>query len=335
MISLSPHTTALVLIDLQKPIVARPLSPRLGADVVKTAIGLAEGFRKANARVVLVNVARLTDFGETWNPAVDQPFVVPPGGLPKDWTELVDGLAQPTDLRVTKYQWGAFYGTDLDVQLRRRGIRTIVLGGIATNFGVESTAEQAWERGYDVVIAEDATASASAEMHAFSIGTMLPRISRVVNAADIPSRPTNQTPTELKFSRLLNGGVFKPGRKGNGREFEPGADHREAEERVADDENPGRCVVVKQLAQPMCDERTAVGFIARHLSKTVLKDGERADDAEPGLNHDQPDGGEVQGAKPGPPHPSPTEKSPAEYREQSEHDKRDEGDVRDQHEIGE
>jgi nicotinamidase-related amidase len=45
---------------------------------------------------------------------------------------------------VTKHQWGAFYGTDLDVQLRRRGIQTIVLGGVATNIGVESTARQAW-----------------------------------------------------------------------------------------------------------------------------------------------------------------------------------------------
>ena len=98
----------------------------------------------------------------------------------------LDGLlAQPTDIRVTKHQWGAFYGTDLDVQLRRRGIKTLVLGGIATNFGVESTAEQAWERGYAVVVAEDATSSVSAEMHAFSIGSMLPRLSRIVKAGEI------------------------------------------------------------------------------------------------------------------------------------------------------
>ena len=86
---------------------------------------------------------------------------------------------------MTKHQWGAFYGTDLDVQLRRRGIKAIVLGGIATNFGVESTAEQAWERGYEVVIVEDATSSRSAEMHAFSIGTMLPRLSRVTKSTEI------------------------------------------------------------------------------------------------------------------------------------------------------
>ncbi len=185
MINLDPRTTALVLIDLQKPIVAMPLNPHSGPDVVKTSIGLAERFRTAGSLVVLVNVAFAKDFGDALRPNVDQPFALPPGGLPEDWAELVDGLAQPTDIRVTKHQWGAFYGTDLDVQLRRRGIKTIVLGGIATNFGVESTAEQAWERGYEVVIPEDTTSSRTAEMHAFSIESMLPRLSRITKAANI------------------------------------------------------------------------------------------------------------------------------------------------------
>jgi nicotinamidase-related amidase len=185
MLQLDPQTTALVLIDLQKGIVAMPLQPRSGADVVATSIRLAESFRASGARVVLVNVAFAKDFGDALVQPVDQPSPRPPGGYPDDFSELVDGLAQPTDLRVTKRQWGAFYGTDMDVQLRRRGIKTLVLGGVATNFGVESTAEQAWERGYDVVVVEDTTASRSTEAHAFSIGTMLPRMSRVVQSADI------------------------------------------------------------------------------------------------------------------------------------------------------
>jgi nicotinamidase-related amidase len=105
--------------------------------------------------------------------------------LPAGWTELVDGLAHPTDIWITKHQWGAFHGTDLDDQLRRRGITTIVLGGISTNFGVESTARQGWERGYAIVIAEDAAASTTAEMHAFAVEKIFPRISRVVKAADV------------------------------------------------------------------------------------------------------------------------------------------------------
>ena len=86
---------------------------------------------------------------------------------------------------ITKRQWGAFYGTELDLQLRRRGIRTIVLGGIATNFGVESTARQAWEHSYELVLVEDATASTSAELHDFAIRFILPRIARVTQTSDI------------------------------------------------------------------------------------------------------------------------------------------------------
>ncbi|WP_264779078.1 isochorismatase family protein, partial [Gluconobacter sphaericus] len=85
-----------------------------------------------------------------------------------DWAELVDGLAEPTDLRVTKRQWGAFYGTDLDLQLRRRGISTIVLGGIATNLGVESTARAAHEHGYNVVLATDVMSTFTEEMQRFA-----------------------------------------------------------------------------------------------------------------------------------------------------------------------
>jgi nicotinamidase-related amidase len=185
MLTLDPRTTALVLIDLQKPIVGMPLAPYSGADVVAASKSLAENFRKAGALVVLVNVAFAKDMGDALRPPVDQPFQFPPGGLPADWADLVEGLAQPGDLRVTKHQWGAFFGTDLDVQLRRRAIKTIVVGGIATNFGVESTVEQAWERDYHVVVAENATSSRSAEMHAFSIGTMLPRLSRITKAENI------------------------------------------------------------------------------------------------------------------------------------------------------
>jgi nicotinamidase-related amidase len=73
----------------------------------------------------------------------------------------------------------------LDLQLRRRGIQTIVLGGIATNIGVESTARQAWEHGYAIILIEDATSGQSVEMHDFSVKNILPRISRVSKAADI------------------------------------------------------------------------------------------------------------------------------------------------------
>jgi len=188
MIQLNTTATALVLIDLQNGILGLPLAPRSGADVAKTGSDLAERFRQAGALVVLVNVNLAKDRSDALRQPVDKPRPVPPGGYPDGWSDLVDGLAQPGDLLITKHQWGAFYGTPLDLQLRRRGIRTIVLGGIATNMGVESTARQAWEQAYEVVTVEDAMASGSAEMHTFSIGTILPMISRVTTASNIELR---------------------------------------------------------------------------------------------------------------------------------------------------
>ncbi|MBS0232468.1 MAG: hydrolase [Proteobacteria bacterium] len=190
MLTLDPRTTALLLIDLQKGIAFRPLAPRPGAEVIERASAFAKRFRSAAAPVVLVNVAFAKDFADAVRVPVDTPTPMPTGGPPDDFSELADGLAMPTDLRVTKHQWGAFFGTDLDVQLRRRGIKTIVLGGIATNMGVESTARQAFERNYEIVIVEDITTSRSAEMHAFALSTIFPLISRVSKVADIDLQPT-------------------------------------------------------------------------------------------------------------------------------------------------
>jgi nicotinamidase-related amidase len=185
MTTFDPRTTALVLIDLQNGILGMPLAPRSGAEVLATATDLAARFRAAGAAVVPVHVGWSADFADALKQPVDRPMPRPAGGLPAGWSDLAEGLLAPGDIVVTKRQWGAFYGTDLDLQLRRRGVTTIVLGGIATNFGVESTARSAWEHGYAVVVAEDATTSLTAELHTFSVEHILPRIGIVSRAADI------------------------------------------------------------------------------------------------------------------------------------------------------
>ena len=185
MITLPAPTTALILIDLQKGIVGVPLAPYSGEAVVAKGRDLARRFRAAKAPVVLVNVAFSPDFGDALKAPVDQPPQTPPGGFPEGWTELVDGLAEPSDLRVTKRQWGAFYGTDLDLQLRRRGVTSVVVGGIATNMGVESTVRAAHEHGYAVVLAEDAATGRSADMHAFAFDHIFPLLGRVAKADEI------------------------------------------------------------------------------------------------------------------------------------------------------
>jgi nicotinamidase-related amidase len=185
MIRLDPKTTALVMIDLQNGIVGRDLFPRSGAAVVAAAKEAASRFRAANAKIVWVTVGWADDFGDALKAQVDEPMQLPPGGLPKGFSDLVDGLAAPGDLHVRKRQWGAFHGTDLDLQLRRRGVLAIALGGIATNIGVESTARAAWEHGYGVVLLEDVCATMSAEMHEFALRRIFPRIARVRNSAEI------------------------------------------------------------------------------------------------------------------------------------------------------
>jgi nicotinamidase-related amidase len=106
--------------------------------------------------------------------------------MPPDWSDLVPELDRQTaDLVVMKRQWGAFYGTDLDLQLRRRGLTTIVLCGIATEFGVESTARDAAEIGYELIFAEDAMTGGSAEGHANSVKHIFPRMGRVRSTGEI------------------------------------------------------------------------------------------------------------------------------------------------------
>jgi nicotinamidase-related amidase len=178
-LSIDPTTTALVLIDLQQGIVGRPGTPRSSGDVVRNAVRLASKFRERGATVVLVRVSFGADRKDMVNTQVDAPIQLS-SPLPPNWTEIVPEIGpREGDLVVTKHQWGAFYGTDLDLHLRRRGVRTIVLAGIATNFGVESTARDAFERAYQLIFVEDAMTSLIPEAHSFSVQNIFPRLGLV------------------------------------------------------------------------------------------------------------------------------------------------------------
>ncbi|MXV44733.1 hydrolase [Saccharibacter sp. 17.LH.SD] len=185
MLTLSPRTTALLLIDLQNGIVALPTAPYSGAEIVERSKKAIDIFRRAGASVILVNVAFSPDGADALKAPVDRSLSASGHSLPDNWSDLVEGLSQPSDIHVTKHQWGAFYGTDLDLQLRRRGITTIVLGGIATNMGVESTARAAHEHGYHVIFAEDLTSGLSEKMHHFSFENIFPLIGNVTESRKI------------------------------------------------------------------------------------------------------------------------------------------------------
>ena len=183
-LQLDPKTTALVLIDLEHGIVSRPLAPHSGAEVVARASTLAEAVRAGGGTVVYVHVKLDEVLALPADKPMRDPNAPPP---PAEASELVPecGYQKGKDGLIAKRQWGAFYGTELDQTLRRRGVKTIIMAGIATNFGVESTARAGFDRGYAMVFAEDAMTTMSAEMHAFSVQNVFPIMGRVRTAAEV------------------------------------------------------------------------------------------------------------------------------------------------------
>jgi len=179
---LSAKSTALVLIDLQKGILAMNTAPYPAADIYARSMKLAQRFRAAGSLVVRVRVGFAADRADALRQPVDQPTNY--AAIPAGWDDFPEPL-EPGDIAITKRQWGAFYGTELDLQLRRRGVKCIVLGGISTNIGVESTARNAFELGYELVIPEDLCATSAAEMQAFAFKYIFPRISRVTASESI------------------------------------------------------------------------------------------------------------------------------------------------------
>ena len=133
------------------------------------AARLADTFRRRGLLVALVNVAGVAP-GRTEQAR-------PGGALPEGWTELVPELEpQPQDHRLTRRTWGAFASTDLLDRLRREGVTQVVIAGIATSIGVESTARQAYEFGFNVTLATDAMTDRSAEAHNNSVSRIFPRL---------------------------------------------------------------------------------------------------------------------------------------------------------------
>lgn len=177
--------TALVVIDLQKGITGMPAEPHSAATVIANAAKTAQAFRKNQMPVFLVHVTPSADGRDALHPASDSKFQMQ---LPRpaDWAEFVPEMGpEPSDFIITKRQWGAFYGTELDLQLRRRGMDTIVLCGISTVFGVESTARFAYEYGYQQIFVEDACAARSKAEHEHTINNIFPRLGRVLSTDQV------------------------------------------------------------------------------------------------------------------------------------------------------
>jgi nicotinamidase-related amidase len=177
-----PKKTALVLIDLQNAIVGMNPAPHSAAQVVENSRRLAEAFRVHGAPVVYVRV----DLNDFLNLPVDQPHNLGDKPLPAVASEIAPSAGfQPGDILITKRHWGAFAGTGLEQQLKSRGIDTVVLTGISTNVGVESTARQGTGLGFAFVLVEDACSAQDAEQHRFAFENIFPRLSRVRTTGEV------------------------------------------------------------------------------------------------------------------------------------------------------
>jgi len=183
-LDLDPATTALIVVDLQNGLLARPLAPHSSKTVLGNTVTLAETVTAHGGPVIRVTM----DFSDLPRQAVDASSQMPEG-LPAQFFELAPEIAALTGVIVTKRQWGSFHGTALDLLLRRRKIEVVIVCGVATNFGIESTVREAWQHGYAVVVAEDACSSLSTEMHEFAVAKIFPAIARI--------RPTARIVAEL------------------------------------------------------------------------------------------------------------------------------------------
>ena len=172
---LNPKTTALVLIDLQNAVLGYETKPYAAGNVVERARAMAEAFRAKGGLVVYVRVP----LNKILSLPTDEVMNLPKD-IPAVASEIADAAGmQSRDLLISKRHWGAFAQTGLESELRNRGVETVVLAGISTNMGVESTLRQGTGLGFAFVTVEDACSTFSPEMHDFAFKTIFPRLSHV------------------------------------------------------------------------------------------------------------------------------------------------------------
>lgn len=177
-VQLDPKT-ALIVVDVQKGILRMP-----PAEVVKPLVEangrLADAFHEAGLPVVWVHATGLPQ-GRVANP-------IPEGDeLPADFSELHDDLpVSEADHHVTKDRtWSAFPRTDLADYLAGQGITQVVVTGIATGAGVESTARSAYDEGLNVTVVSDATLDGNPERHGLSLAHNATSIGTVATTDEV------------------------------------------------------------------------------------------------------------------------------------------------------
>jgi len=169
--------TALVVIDLQNIVLNMEYSPHTSSELIQNTSKLVNAFTEKGGFVVLVKVAHVD---EKDKPKINMKLKINPESFPKDWDNLVPEIANAKNAyTITKRRFGAFFGTDLDLQLRCRGIDTIVLCGVSTGFGVDTTAREAFQYGYNIIFVEDGMSASTKGEHECIYKYIFPKIGKI------------------------------------------------------------------------------------------------------------------------------------------------------------
>lgn len=187
-LTLLDPNTALIVVDLQKGIVHGNFLHPIG-EIIDRTCALIDAFRANSLPVVLVNVAGRAPGRTEQGPRSSQAFA-------EGWTDLLPQLnRQSGDIVVTKQSWGAFATTDLEQQLRARGVTQVVVTGVVTSVGVEATARQAYELGLNVTLALDAMTDTRQEAHEYSVRNVFPRVGETGTTQEILSQLNRRSTT--------------------------------------------------------------------------------------------------------------------------------------------
>ncbi len=187
----SPEHTALVVWDVQNALVNSIFNKQEFLSSLKKIVG------KAREKGVPVLYSKITPLPPQYNSSwaiystmrrygVDDPAKLPPfmkPGTPD--AEIASDVAPAgDDLVIPKHTASFFIGTHVEYLLRNKGIETILFTGIATEFGVASSARDASNRGFYPVVLSDAVSSRSKDMHEYAL-KILEQMAIVASSVDL------------------------------------------------------------------------------------------------------------------------------------------------------